>query len=301
VQAGAPAGTEPEYAGFIRRGAGRGLIAIPFPVGEDLVNAALGSRDDKAGALPGLRRTISFSTRRWRLFCYVDRAMGPPQMSDLGLFSCRAWMLLLREEGPWNPAPQEVLVAVTTATLADFLEPPEELMLFTVNVGLVMPIPAAPPANQVGRSPAAQPLDEFARFSRDLNLKREKKADRRLLEKFDPQLDRTLGLKMPTWLEPAEVSTVRIVIRLMFLIHLFCYPRLLFLTALAICAFMSLIAPHLMADLFKRAPPRPAESARRFFCAIRAGFSITLAALPAPVAQVADHVPNFPGGVPGCG
>jgi nitroreductase len=61
------------------------------------------------------------------LFCYIDRAMGPPQWSDVGMF-LQTVMLLLRAEG-LHSCPQ-MAWAKYHKTVAEIVSPPDELMLF---------------------------------------------------------------------------------------------------------------------------------------------------------------------------
>lgn len=61
------------------------------------------------------------------LFCYVDRELGLPQWSDLGMY-LQTVMLLLRAEG-LHSCPQMAWSQVRT-TVADVLSPPPELVLF---------------------------------------------------------------------------------------------------------------------------------------------------------------------------
>ena len=61
------------------------------------------------------------------LFCYIDRDLGPPQWSDLGMY-LQTVMLLLRAEG-LHSCPQMSWSQVRK-TVADIVSPPDELMLF---------------------------------------------------------------------------------------------------------------------------------------------------------------------------
>ena len=61
------------------------------------------------------------------LFCYIDRDLGLPQWSDLGMY-LQTVMLLLRAEG-LHSCPQMAWSQVHK-TVADIVAPPEELMLF---------------------------------------------------------------------------------------------------------------------------------------------------------------------------
>lgn len=98
-----------------------------FKVGEDMY-AKLGiAREDKAGRFAHLARNFEFFGAHCGFFCFVDRVMGPPQWSDLGMF-LQTFMLLAQEAGldtcaqeAWAGRPQ---------TVASFVGAPEELMLF---------------------------------------------------------------------------------------------------------------------------------------------------------------------------
>lgn len=98
-----------------------------FVVGEELY-ALLGiPRADKIGRMHQFQRNFAFFGAPAALFCYVDRRMGRPQWSDLGMY-LQTLMLLLRERG-LDSCPQECW-SVYPRTIAQFLNPPEEWMLF---------------------------------------------------------------------------------------------------------------------------------------------------------------------------
>ncbi|MFD4710613.1 nitroreductase [Streptomyces sp. NPDC058430] len=61
------------------------------------------------------------------LFCYIDRDLGRPQWSDVGMY-LQTVMLLLRAEG-LHSCPQ-MAWAKFHGTVAEVLSPPDELMLF---------------------------------------------------------------------------------------------------------------------------------------------------------------------------
>ena len=61
-------------------------------------------------------------------FCFVDRQMGTPQWSDLGMF-LQTFMLLAREEG-LDTCPQEAW-AMKQESVTAFVEAPDEEMLFS--------------------------------------------------------------------------------------------------------------------------------------------------------------------------
>jgi nitroreductase len=61
------------------------------------------------------------------LFCYIDRALGPPQWADVGMY-LQTVMLLLRAEG-LHSCPQMAWSQVRK-TVAEFVKPPADLILF---------------------------------------------------------------------------------------------------------------------------------------------------------------------------
>ncbi len=75
-----------------------------FKVGEDMY-ATLGiERDDKAGRLAQFAKNLDFFGAPAAIFCFIDRIMGPPQWSDLGMF-LQTFMLLAQEAGPRHVSP----------------------------------------------------------------------------------------------------------------------------------------------------------------------------------------------------
>ncbi len=131
-----------------------------FKLGEDMY-ARLGiPRDDKPGRLRWFARNFQFFGAPMALFCTVDRRMGPPQWSDLGMY-LQSVMLLLREEG-LHSCPQECW-AVYPKTIGDFIGLPPERMLFTgMAIGHMN---ADNPVNVVFSERA--PLQQFAQFHGD--------------------------------------------------------------------------------------------------------------------------------------
>ena len=128
-----------------------------FQVGEDMY-ARLGiPREDKAARLRWFARNYQFFGAPMALFCSVDRRMGPPQWSDLGMF-LQSLMLLLREEG-LDSCPQECW-AVYPRTVGSFIGLPAERILFTgMAIGQRN---AAHPVNGLVSQRAA--VQTFARF-----------------------------------------------------------------------------------------------------------------------------------------
>lgn len=90
-----------------------GLVGIP--------------REDKAARARFFADNYSFFGAPMALFCFIDRQMGPPQWSDLGMFLATL-MLLLREAG-LDSCAQECWSRYHS-TVREFLSSPAEWMLF---------------------------------------------------------------------------------------------------------------------------------------------------------------------------
>ncbi len=98
-----------------------------YRVGEQMY-ATLGiEREDKAGRLAQFARNEDFFGAPAALFCFVDRRMGPPQWSDLGMF-LQTFMLLATEAGLATCA-QEYW-ALFHELVTSFVDAPHEEMLF---------------------------------------------------------------------------------------------------------------------------------------------------------------------------
>lgn len=128
-----------------------------FKLGEDMY-AKLGiPRENKAARLRWREQNFQCFGAPLLLFCSIDRRMGSPQWSDLGMY-LQTVMLLLRGEG-LDSCPQEIW-SLYPRTLGDFLRLPAERLLFCG-----MSIGHADPAQAVNTLHAERaPLDEFCRF-----------------------------------------------------------------------------------------------------------------------------------------
>lgn len=126
-----------------------------FRVGEMMYGELAIPREDKVARLAWFANNYGFFGAPVGLFCYVDRRMGPPQWSDLGMYLENV-MLLLREEG-LDSCAQECW-SLYNRTVAEFLAPPAELLLFCgMAVGYADEIA---PVNRLKSE--RLPLDEFA-------------------------------------------------------------------------------------------------------------------------------------------
>lgn len=128
-----------------------------FQVGEALYASIGIPREDKLKRLMWFARNFQFFGAPVGLFCYVDRQMGLPQWSDLGMY-LQSLMLLLREAG-LDSCPQECW-AMYHQSVRTFVGAPDNLMLFTgMAIGWKDP---NDPANTL--IPERTPLDRFATF-----------------------------------------------------------------------------------------------------------------------------------------
>ncbi|MEQ1806796.1 MAG: nitroreductase [Burkholderiaceae bacterium] len=98
-----------------------------FKLGEAMYATMKIPREDKASRLKWFARNYEFFGAPMALFCSIDRRMGPPQWSDLGMFLMSV-MLLLREEGLDSCAQESW--SVYPKTVAGFVGIPPERMLF---------------------------------------------------------------------------------------------------------------------------------------------------------------------------
>ena len=128
-----------------------------FKVGEDMY-ATLGiGRDDKAGRLAQFAKNLDFFGAPAAIFCFIERTMGPPQWSDLGMF-LQTFMLLAQEAG-LDTCPQEAW-AVYENAVSEFVGAPGELRIFCgVAIGHADP---DAPINSL--TTEREPLDVFATF-----------------------------------------------------------------------------------------------------------------------------------------
>lgn len=128
-----------------------------FAIGEQMY-ATLGiEREDKAGRLRQFAHNGDFFGAPAALFCFIDRQMGPPQWSDLGMF-LQTFMLLAVERGLATCA-QEYW-SVRQGAVRSFVGAPDNEMLFCG-----MAIGHADPAAAVNSLRSERmPLDQWARF-----------------------------------------------------------------------------------------------------------------------------------------
>ena len=99
-----------------------------YECGEDLYGAIGIGRDDRPARLRQLAKNIDFFGAPVGLFFCLDRKLGPPQWADVGMYM-QSVMLLAVERG-LDTCGQEFW-ARHPRTVAEFLQLPEDLMLFS--------------------------------------------------------------------------------------------------------------------------------------------------------------------------
>ncbi|WP_219217235.1 nitroreductase [Variovorax boronicumulans] len=128
-----------------------------YAVGEQMYARLDIPRENKSARLQWFARNYQFFGAPLALFCSVDRRMGPPQWSDLGMLLQNV-MLLLRGEG-LDSCAQECW-AIYPKTIGSFLSLPAERMLFTgMSIGYADPDHALE-----GFMTERAPLSEVAEF-----------------------------------------------------------------------------------------------------------------------------------------
>lgn len=98
-----------------------------YELGEEMYSLLNISKEDKEARLEQVLKNFNFFNAPAGLFCFIERNMGNPQWSDLGMF-LQTFMLLAMEKGistcsqeAWSIKPQCV---------SNFVDAPQNLMLF---------------------------------------------------------------------------------------------------------------------------------------------------------------------------
>ena len=99
-----------------------------FVCGEDLYATIQIPREDRPARLRQLARNVEFFGAPVGLFFSLDRKLGPPQWSDVGMYM-QTVMLLAVERG-LDTCAQEFWARLPR-TVADFIELPQDHMLFS--------------------------------------------------------------------------------------------------------------------------------------------------------------------------
>ena len=98
-----------------------------YELGEQMYNLLNISREDKEARFVQVLKNFEFFGAPAAIFCFVDRQMGPPQWSDLGMF-LQTFMLLGQEVGI-DTCAQEAW-SMKQESVSNFFKVDDETMLF---------------------------------------------------------------------------------------------------------------------------------------------------------------------------
>lgn len=121
-----PDGESPEYSVYPQK-MEEPYRTSRFEVGEDMYALLDIARDEKPKRLQWFANNFQFFGAPAAIFCFVDRKMGPPQWSDLGMY-LQTVMLLLQEQGIESCA-QEAW-SMYPKTVSEFCGAPDNWMIF---------------------------------------------------------------------------------------------------------------------------------------------------------------------------
>ena len=128
-----------------------------YELGEQMYSLLGIEREDKEGRINQVMKNFEFFGAPSALFCFVDKQMGPPQWSDLGMF-LQSFMLLAQEFG-LDTCAQEAW-AMKHESVSSFFDVSSDDMLFCgMSIGFQ---DTEAPINQLVSS--RRPIDEWASF-----------------------------------------------------------------------------------------------------------------------------------------
>jgi nitroreductase len=114
-------------------------------------------REDKEGRFMQVLKNFEFFGAPAAIFCFVDKQMGPPQWSDLGMF-LQTFMLLAQEAG-LDTCAQEAW-SMKQESVSDFFKVDNETMVFCG-----MAIGHKDPEATINKLRSERrPIDEWATF-----------------------------------------------------------------------------------------------------------------------------------------
>ena len=132
-------------------------ITSRYQLGETMYELLNIPRDDKEARLKQVMRNFQFFDAPAALFCFVDKQMGPPQWSDLGMF-LQTFMLLAQEVGV-DTCAQEAW-AMKNDSVSEFVGASESDILFC---GVAMGYKdKSASINKL--SSERRPIDQWAKF-----------------------------------------------------------------------------------------------------------------------------------------
>jgi nitroreductase len=128
-----------------------------YQLGEEMYSLLGIPREDKEARINQVLKNFNFFGAPVGIFCFIDKTMGPPQWSDLGMF-LQTFMLLAQEYG-LDTCAQEAW-SMKQDSIKNFLRVDNELMLFC---GMALGFKdTASKINQLQST--RRPLDEWATF-----------------------------------------------------------------------------------------------------------------------------------------
>ena len=128
-----------------------------YELGEQMYSLLGIEREDKEGRINQVMKNFEFFGAPSALFCFVDKQMGPPQWSDLGMF-LQSFMLLAQEFGI-DTCAQEAW-AMKQESVSSFFDVSSDDMLFCgMSIGYQ---DAEAPINKLVSS--RRPIEEWASF-----------------------------------------------------------------------------------------------------------------------------------------
>ena len=98
-----------------------------FQLGEEMYEILDIPREDKDARIQQVMKNFEFFGAPAAIFCFVDKQMGPPQWSDLGMF-LQTFMLLAQEAG-LDTCAQEAW-SMKQESVSDFFKVDSETMVF---------------------------------------------------------------------------------------------------------------------------------------------------------------------------
>ena len=128
-----------------------------YQLGEEMYSLLGIPREDKEARINQVLKNFNFFGAPVGMFCFIDKTMGPPQWSDLGMF-LQTFMLLAQEYG-LDTCAQEAW-SLKQDSIKSFLGVNDELMLFCG-----MAIGFKNPDSKINQLQSTRsPLDEWATF-----------------------------------------------------------------------------------------------------------------------------------------
>ena len=98
-----------------------------YQLGEEMYSLLNIPREDKEARINQVMKNFSFFGAPAALFCFIDKTMGPPQWSDLGMF-LQTFMLLAKEAG-LDTCAQEAW-SIKQESVQKFIGADSDLILF---------------------------------------------------------------------------------------------------------------------------------------------------------------------------